>query len=216
MRSIDMAVMLDVLARQDVLLGVFSAGAGLVFMMLGFRLSRPLVAISFGILGFVLGSLVPAAEPIRLAFGLIGAVGLGAASTYYVRMSVTVLGGAWAGYLAMLTAGYCEMPAGIQLAIGAVVFGVGVSLAAIARREMTAFVLSFEGSLLVLACAGGVPQPESLVVVAHARHAGGLPDRRAVCLAGRYRHRVLLADVRIATTRDGNGGIDGRRAPALR
>lgn len=150
MRSIDLSGILDVLANQDPLLGVFLAGAGLVFMAVGCRVHRSLVAISFGVLGFVVCSLVSGGDVTRLLLGLVGAIVLGAVSTHYTKPALILLSGAWAGYAAALVAAYFDLTLGIQLGIGAVGFGIAVSLAFIMQREVTAFVLSFEGTLLMV------------------------------------------------------------------
>lgn len=151
MTSIDLGGALDVLANQDALLGVFLAGAGLVFMAVGLRLQRSLVAISFGVLGFVSGVLLIGGESTRLIAGMIGATVFGTVSTRYFKPAVIVLSGAWAGYAAALVASHFELSALILASIGMVAFGMAVAMAFIMYREVTAFVLSFEGTLLVVA-----------------------------------------------------------------
>lgn len=153
MTSIDLRGTLDVLAGQDMLLGVFLAGAGLVFMVVGFRLQRSLVAISFGILGFVTCSLIVGGDGLSMLAGLIGSVLFGTISTRYIKTAVVVLAGAWAGYAAALGAAFFELSPGIQAAIGFVAFGAAVSMSFIMHHEVTAFVLSFEGTLLVVGAA---------------------------------------------------------------
>jgi hypothetical protein len=93
MGSIDLSGILDVLANQDPLLGVFLAGAGLVFMAVGCRVHRSLVAISFGVLGFVVCSLVSGGDVTRLMLGLVGAIVLGAVSTHYTKPALILLSG---------------------------------------------------------------------------------------------------------------------------
>jgi hypothetical protein len=151
MASFDLGEMLDRLADQELLLGVFLAGAALVFMVVGVRIQRSLVAISFGVLGFVVCSLAAGGDAIiRVLLGLFGAVALGAISTRYLKQAVVVLAGGWAGYSAAMIAGHFELSLGFQLALGAVAFGVIVALAVVMHREVAAFVLSFEGSLLMV------------------------------------------------------------------
>ena len=82
-----------------------------------------------------------------------GAIVLGAVSTHYNKPAVILLAGAWAGYAAALMTAHFELSSGIQLGIGLVAAGMAVSMAFIMKREVTAFVLSFEGSLLVVAAA---------------------------------------------------------------
>lgn len=151
MFRIDLQSALDVLAGQELLLGVFLLGAGLVFMVLGIRVSRPLVAISFGVLGFVLCFAVPGPENARLGLAFMGAIGLGAASTFFIRAALTILAGAWAAYGAILVVGLLGLPSEAVLAIGGLAFCGAASLALIMYQEVTAFVLSLEGSLLFIA-----------------------------------------------------------------
>jgi hypothetical protein len=148
MRSIDFAGVLDVLAGQELFLGLFLAGAGVVFMLLGFRMSRTLVAISFGVIGFVSGWCLGGDDVARLGLGMALAVVLGVASTLYLRVSVLVLAGLWAGYVVLLGCGQFWIPLGVQMAIGGLVAVAAAAMGMILHREVTAFVLSFEGSLL--------------------------------------------------------------------
>jgi len=150
MTSLDLPGVLDVLAGQELLLGVFLAGTGLVFMIFGYRLYRPLVAISFGVVGFVLCSLLPGPMELRLGLGFLGAVALGAISTFFIKASLATLAGTWMAYVAILLSGLFEVPLEAKLTVAALAFGGAVSLSLIMYHEVTAFVLSMEGSLLLI------------------------------------------------------------------
>jgi hypothetical protein len=143
---------LDVLANQQLLLGFFLLSAGLVFMIFGVRVSRPLVAVSFGVLGFVLCFFLPIAEDLKLGLAFMGAIGLGAASTCFIRAALTILAGAWAACATLLVVvALADLPMEAVLMIGTIAFVCAASLALIMYQEVTAFVLSLEGSLLFIA-----------------------------------------------------------------
>ncbi len=151
MLSFSFATVLDVLASQQLLLGIFLNGAGLVFMIFGFKIFRPLVAISFGVLGFVGFSLLPVSDEFRVGLGFMGAIALGAISTFFIRAATTILAGVWSAGAALLAIGLLELPYEAELTIGVIAFACAVALALILQQEVTAFVLSLEGSLLFIA-----------------------------------------------------------------
>jgi hypothetical protein len=151
MAFFNLPMVVDELARQEVLVGAFLLAIGLVFMLLGLRLSRVLVALSFGVIGFVVGCGVPGPDEARIAVGMITAVGLGGASLWMVRPSVAVLAGVWAGVLAFLVVGMMGVDDEIALVAGLVVFAGAASMAYVMLQEVIALVTSLEGTLLFLA-----------------------------------------------------------------
>ncbi|GMU24520.1 MAG: hypothetical protein AMXMBFR13_45940 [Phycisphaerae bacterium] len=151
MTSLNLAGLLDVLAAQDLLLGLFLAGTGMVFMILGARIFRTLVAISFGIVGFVLGGILPIPEELQLACAFFGALVLAVLSTFIMRVSVGVLAGLWAAYAAILLMSSFDLGDNVSLALGALAFVAAASLSIIMYREVIAFVMSMEGTLLFIA-----------------------------------------------------------------
>jgi hypothetical protein len=167
--GINLAGIFDVLATQEMLLGLFLTGAGLVFMLFGFRVSNALVAISFGVLGFVLCASLPLPEDARLAACFVGALGLGAASTFFVRLSVALLTGFWASYAMLLAIGAWEIPQSAVLIIVGVSFLCGASMILVAYRETIAFILSLEGTALLI---GGMVifASQTYSLAGHLRH----------------------------------------------
>jgi hypothetical protein len=151
MTSLNLAGLLDVLAAQDLLLGLFLAGTGMVFMILGARIFRTLVAISFGIVGFVLGGILPIPEELQLACAFFGALVLAVLSTFIMRVSVGVLAGLWAAYAAILLMSSFNLGDNVSLAVGTLAFVAAASLSIIMYREVIAFVMSLEGTLLFIA-----------------------------------------------------------------
>lgn len=150
MLSLNLSGILDVLASQEVLLGAFLVGAGLVFLIFGFRVSRPLVAISYGVIGFVMGGGLPFPEEMRVPMGILGALSLGSVSTYFPKGAIVLLTSGWSAYAALLVCNGFDVSAGVTAGVVAVA-GLGVaSLGLVMLREMTAMVLSMEGSLLLI------------------------------------------------------------------
>jgi len=150
MGAFSLQAFLNTLERQDLVLGLFLLGIGLVFLLLGLRVFKALIMISFGVIGFVLGASLPSAEGLRLVCALLAAVGLALASTISLRVSVAVLAGAWSGVLAMgllLWLGVGE-PLTLLFGIAALVLAVALSL--IMYQEVIAYVTSLEGALLFL------------------------------------------------------------------
>lgn len=145
------ASVVDELARQEVMVGAFLLGIGLVFMLLGIRLSRMMIGLSFGVIGFVVGSGVPAPPEARIATGMIIAMGLGAASLWVVRPAVAVLAGFWSGLLAFLIVDHMGRDPEIALVAGGVVFIAAAAMSYILLQEVIALVTSLEGTLLFMA-----------------------------------------------------------------
>lgn len=150
MNWINLAGALDVVAGQELLLGVFLAAAGLVFMLFGFRVSNVLVAISFGVVGFVASASLPLPDEVRLAACFLGAVAMGVLSTVLPRFSVALLSGAWAGYIVLLCIREVAIPQQAIFALAAIAFVGGASMTLVAYREVIACILSLEGTLLLI------------------------------------------------------------------
>lgn len=145
-----MTYVVDELSRQEVLLGAFLLGVGLIFILMGLRLSRLLVALSYGVLGFVLGCSVPAPPEARIAAGFIVALGLAGASIWATRAAVAVLSGLWAGSLASSLVSAMGVEGQVAMVAGGVVFLAAASMAFVVLQEVTALVLSLQGTLLFL------------------------------------------------------------------
>jgi len=142
------------LERQELVLGAFMVGAGLVFMILGLRIFNVLVAVSFGFAGFVAGRSLPVSELMQWVFGLAGAVGLAIASTFVMKVSVAILAGGWSGCLATAMSGRFGLSEQLALAGGGLALVIVISLTFVMYEQIIAFVTSLEGTLLFLG--GGV------------------------------------------------------------
>lgn len=134
--------------RRELVLGLVLLGAGLVFMLLGCRLVKVLIAVSFAGIGLLIGLNLPLASPLPLLCGLAGGVGLAVASTFIAKISLAVLGGGWAGYVVMVVLAQGGVSDNAALFAGAVLFLLIGSLAFVLFEQIVAFVTSLEGALL--------------------------------------------------------------------
>ena len=150
MGAFSLQAFLNTLERQDLVLGLFLLGAGLVFLLLGLRVFKAVVMISFGVIGFVLGASLPGPEALQLVCALLGAVGLALASTLRLRVSVAVLAGAWSGVMVMGLLQRFGVDDSLTLVFGIVALVVTVSLSLILYQEVIAYVTSLEGAILFL------------------------------------------------------------------
>lgn len=148
--SIDVPFVVDELARQEVFVGAFLVAVGLMFILMGLRLSRLLVALSFGVIGFVLGASLPAPPETRIAAGMVAALGMAGASLWVTQAAVAVLAGMWAGFATFLLVGKMGVDNQIALVTGAVVFAGAISMTFVAFHQVIALVTSLEGTLLFL------------------------------------------------------------------
>lgn len=153
MYSINMQILLDELAGQEMVVGLFMLGTGLVFMLLGTRMFRGLVAVSYGMIGFVVGGSLPVDGPLRLACALLGAVGLAMASTFQVKGAVALLAGGWAALTLWLAASLFRLPQEAAMVAAGFGFAGAVSLTFIIYDEVLATITSLQGALL---CIGGL------------------------------------------------------------
>ena len=142
---------LDDLVSQDMVLGLFLGGAGLVFLLMGIRMAKSLIALSFGVSGFVLGGSLQLPPSLQLLAGGVAAAGLAATDVYAFRPAVAVLAGTWGG---LMTGGLLNLLGTgnqVSLIAAAFVFVAVVSLTFIMLQEVIAFVTSLEGTVLFLA-----------------------------------------------------------------
>jgi hypothetical protein len=147
----NLAAFLDKLASQEAMLGLLLVCLGLAFMLMGFRIFRAIVAISFGAVGFGLGATIPAGPVLQAVLSLAGAVGLAIISVLFVRIAISLLAGGWAAMVFSQLA-YDLDWGGYWIWIFAAIVGMGViSLSLIMYQELIAFITSFEGALLLTA-----------------------------------------------------------------
>jgi len=139
------------LEQRELPLGLVLVGAGLIYMIIGARAARLLTVLSYVVLGFALGRWLPIEPVLQGLVGLVAAVGFGWFSRSYHRLSVGILAGAWAGWCLVNVAFYAGLPDPVVWAVGGGAFVGIVSLAYVLLREVTAAVLSFQGSVVLVA-----------------------------------------------------------------
>jgi len=147
-------VMLDELARLELIMGLCFIGTGLVFGLMGFRLFKVLIVVSFGVIGFIigdsLGSSLGVGGGLELLFGFVGALGLALFSVYLVKISVAILAGGWAGLAVVMVVNQFASSQLLLLVCGLAAFIVVASLTLVMYQEIIIFVTSLEGALLFL------------------------------------------------------------------
>lgn len=150
MFSINLSSVVDELARLEPLVGLFLLAVGLLFMLMGLRLSPMIIAMSFGVVGFLVGASLPGTNEVRVMLGMLLAIVLGGASLWARRVAVSVLAGLWFALVGVLMAGYMDFEPQIALVAAAILFACGVSFAVVMSSEITAMVTSLEGTLLFI------------------------------------------------------------------
>jgi hypothetical protein len=153
MGYLNVQTLLEDLSRQDLIVGFFLAGAGLVFMCLGTRMFRSLIGVSYGVVGFVLGGSLPLDWPLRVGAGLIAAIGLAIACTFFMRCAVGLLAGCWSGVILMAAANALQLGDQPAMLAGCLGFAGAIALTFIMYDEVLAAVTSLQGALL---CIGGL------------------------------------------------------------
>lgn len=150
MVRLSIPAMLDELASQDLVLGLFLVGVGLIFMIMGVRMFRALVAISFGVVGFVLGGSLPGTEISQIGSGLAVALVLAVCSIFFLKVAVSVLTGGWGGLAAMHVATQMGFSPEFCWIAGGIAACIGISLTFVMFQEMIAVTTSLEGALLFM------------------------------------------------------------------
>ncbi len=142
--------LLQEIEHQDPVLGMLLVGLGLVFMLIGARVFKVLMAFSFACIGYGLGQLLPLDLIWTVIAGLAAGVGLAIASRYFVRTGVAVLAGGWFASLVIFTADSMGAAPSVSLVAGGFAFLVAVSLVFIMYFEVIAAVMSLQGSILII------------------------------------------------------------------
>lgn len=150
MLSWNLTSVIDEVARQEPLVGAFLVGTGLVFILMGIRLSRMLMALSFGVVGFVLGASIPGPMEGRVAIGMVGALALGAASLWTARVSAGVLCGMLGAAVGSLFVGQLNLAPEVAWGVVAIFFVAAASFAFVSLNEVIALVTSVQGTLFFL------------------------------------------------------------------
>lgn len=143
--------MLRLCEQQDLAIGILLLGVGLVFVVMGVKIFKALIPISFAAIGFVLGVNVPVpSDVLRWSCGGLGAVILGLGSSYICKAAVAVLAGGWTALFATSIAISFNLQQTISLGIGVVFFLAVASLTVALYNQVIAYVTSLEGAMLTV------------------------------------------------------------------
>jgi hypothetical protein len=152
--------MIGLCEQQELIIGVLLMGLGVVFMIMGLRLFKALICLSFAAGGFVLGLQMPVSDNLQWVCAGVAAVVLGIASSFVMKLAVAILAGGWAGFMVAALISRLDVGEVVSLSAGGAVLLVVASLALTLYHQVISFVTSLEGSLLFL---GGL-----IAVFAHA------------------------------------------------
>ena len=150
MLPISLPSVLDKVAHQEVVVGAFLLGCGLMFMIMGVRLAPLMVALSYGVIGFVVAACTPLPDMAKVMLGLALGGGLAAGSLFVLRPAVIGLAGLWVALAVMTMLGGAGLQDQVVIACAAVGLIGGCSLGVIMKDEAIAFVTSLEGCLLLI------------------------------------------------------------------
>ncbi len=153
MVPIDLPSLVEALTTQPLGVGLFLSGSGLAFLLLGHRIFRCLVAVSFGAIGYVMGSSLAVSGPMQIVVGLVGGLALTVLSIFFVRGAVAALTGGWCGLITLQFTSELEVTPLVSFAVAFIFFVSAISLTFIVYEEVVAFITSLEGSLL---CVGAL------------------------------------------------------------
>ena len=139
------------LENAEPALGVMLAGVGLIFMTVGARMDRLFIPACYMAIGVALGVTVVSDPILRWVAGILAAAFLVLMSRRYQQLAVGVLCGAWGAFWVAHLAHNIGMHEAVAVALAVVSFAIGVSLAFVVLPEVTAALLSFQGTALLVA-----------------------------------------------------------------
>ncbi len=142
-------------------LGACVLVAGVIILLLGWRVSRLVAVLDFSLFGAVLGAGISAGTGLQWLGAALGTVLLGIVALRLDRHSEIIACGLIAAVTAAVVAGLLTIPLAAVLLLTAVTFGCGVAMTCIATREASAVITSAQGGLLAafglsacMACSG--------------------------------------------------------------
>lgn len=139
--------------QQHVAVGILLLGLGLVFMIMGVKLFRTLVPLSFAAIGLSIGLHLRMPETWQWSCGIAVAVALALGSSYFSRLGVALLAGGWTAMVASSLAVSMGLQPLISAGVGVVFLAAVASLTLALYSQVIAYVTSLEGALMTV---GGV------------------------------------------------------------
>ncbi len=129
-------------------LGACVLVAGVIILLLGWRVSRLVAVLDFSLFGAILGGGISAGSELQWLGAGLGAVLLGLVALWLDRRSEFIACGLIAAVMVAVLAGTLTMPLSAVLLLAAVTFGCGVAMTSVANREATAVITAAQGGLL--------------------------------------------------------------------
>ena len=137
--------------------------AGVIILLLGWRLSRLVAVLDFLLFGTFVGAALTAGTGAQWLSAGIGAVAFGALALWMEHYSELVACGLIAGLAAAVLSGVLAAPLVAVLLVIGVAFGCSVAMTCIAHRQASAVMTAVQGGLLTafglaacMACSGGM------------------------------------------------------------
>jgi hypothetical protein len=144
------------------LLAACALVAGVIILLLGWRLSRVVAVLDFGLFGAIVGMCPMAGTDAQWFSAAAGAVAFGILALWMNHYSELVACGLIAGAAAAVLSGIVAAPLAAVLLVVGVAFTCSVALTCIAHRQASAVMTAVQGGLLsafglaaCLACSGG-------------------------------------------------------------
>ncbi len=144
----DLRRVLGWLSEQDPGLGTLLIGAGLVFLILGWRMSRFMVAVSLAVMLAAVAGYATAPGPWVIPALLSGAAVGAAMGAGLPTLSTALVSGGWAAALILGAMMRSQAGSGATMIACAVAFLAVGSMAFAAKRPCVAFVTSVQGTVL--------------------------------------------------------------------
>jgi hypothetical protein len=137
--------------------------AGVIILLLGWRLSRLVAVLDFSLFGTVVGAGLTAGTDAQWLSAGIGAVAFGVLALWMDRYSELVACGIIAGLVAAVVSGILAPPLAAVLLVTGVAFSCSMAMTCIAQRQASAVMTAVQGGLLAafglaacMACSGGM------------------------------------------------------------
>jgi hypothetical protein len=162
------------------LLAACALVAGVIILLLGWRLSRLVAVLDFSLFGAAIGAASMAGTDAQWFSAAAGAIAFGVLALWMDHYSELIACGLIAGFAAAVLSGLVAAPLAAVLLVVGVAFACSIALTCIARRQASAVMTAVQGGLLsafglaaCLACNGGW-WPEIRSVLIHYSFSLGL------------------------------------------
>ena len=142
------SLIIDQARMTGPMLSVLVLVAGVIILLLGWRLSRLVAVLDFSLFGVIVGGTLSAGCEWQWLIAVIGAVAFAVLALWLAYYSEVVACGLLAGIATVVVTGWLASPMGAVLVATAVAFGCAVALTFVAYREASAVMTAVQGGLL--------------------------------------------------------------------